>query len=157
MPVSTTLDHVTIVAEDFEASRAVYDALLGCLGVVSAVDFEDPEGDEDDSGTVAAVGYGDSEGRLLLWLVAGQRATTGAHLALAVSEPGLVQAAYDTARDAGIPVVQAPRDWESEQLHYYGTQFADPAGNRVEVLLRHPAGPEPRPENSERQRGNTSL
>ena len=72
MPVSTTLDHVTIVADDFEASRAVYDALLGCLGLVPSVEYEDPEGDEDDTGTVAAVGYSDAAGRLLLWLVAGR-------------------------------------------------------------------------------------
>jgi catechol 2,3-dioxygenase-like lactoylglutathione lyase family enzyme len=139
MPVSTTLDHVTIVAEDFEASRAVYDVLLSCLGLEPAVEYEDPEGDEDDTGTVAAVGYSDAGGRLLLWLVAGRAATTGAHLALAVTEPALVQKVHATARDAGIPVVQAPRDWESSQLHYYGTQLSDPAGNLIEVLLRHPA------------------
>jgi catechol 2,3-dioxygenase-like lactoylglutathione lyase family enzyme len=141
MPVSTTLDHVTIVAEDFQASRAVYDALLGCLGLAPTVDFEDPEGDSDDTGAVAAVGYSDAAGRLLLWLVAGPAATTGAHLALAVTEPALVRAVHATAREAGIPVVQAPRDWESDRLQYYGTQLSDPAGNRVEVLLRHPGRP----------------
>jgi catechol 2,3-dioxygenase-like lactoylglutathione lyase family enzyme len=141
MPVSTTLDHVTIVAEDFEASRAVYDVLLGCLGLEPSVEYEDPEGDEDDTGTVAAVGYSDPDGRLLLWLVAGRAATTSAHLALAVTEPALVQKVHAAACEAGIPVVQAPRDWESSQLHYYGTQLSDPAGNRVEVLLRHPGRP----------------
>jgi catechol 2,3-dioxygenase-like lactoylglutathione lyase family enzyme len=140
MPVNTTLDHVTIVAEDFGASRAVYDALLGCLGLAPTVDFSDPEGEAGDPGTVAAVGYGDPAGRPLLMLVAGAAgaATTGAHLALAVSDPALVRAVHATARDAGIPVVQAPRDWESDQLHYYGTQLADPAGNLVEVLLHQP-------------------
>ncbi|MDQ1738867.1 MAG: hypothetical protein QOE53_519 [Pseudonocardiales bacterium] len=141
MPISTTLDHVTIVAEDFQASRAVYDALLGCLGLAPTVDFEDPEGDSDDTGAVAAVGYSDATGRLLLWLVAGPAATTGAHLALAVTEPALVRTVHATAREAGIPVVQAPRDWESGRLRYYGTQLSDPAGNRVEVLLRHPGRP----------------
>jgi catechol 2,3-dioxygenase-like lactoylglutathione lyase family enzyme len=140
MPVSTTLDHVTIVAEDFGASRAVYDALLGCLGLTPTVDFSDPEQESDDPGTVAAVGYGDPAGRLLLMLVAGQAGTTGAHLALAVDDPAVVRAVHATAQDAGIPVVQAPRDWESDQLHYYGTQFRDPAGNLVEVLLRQAAG-----------------
>lgn len=143
MPVSTTLDHVTIVAEDFEASRAVYDALLGCLGLVPTVDFEDPEGDCDDTGTVAAVGYGSAGGQLVLWLVAGPAATGGAHLALAVTEPALVHQVHAVARDAGIPVVQAPRDWESDQLGYYGTQFADPAGNLIEVLLRNPGSARP--------------
>lgn len=138
MPVSTNLDHVTIVAKDFEASRAVYEALLGCLGLAPTVEYEDPEGDEDDTGTVAAVGYGPDGGRPVLWLVAGQVATTGMHVALAVTEPALVQAAHAAARDAGIPVLQAPRDWEADQLHYYGTQVTDPAGNRVEILLSPP-------------------
>lgn len=143
MPVSASLDHVTIVAADFEASRAVYDALLGCLGLAPAVDFEDPEGDEDDTGTVAAVGYASAGGRLLLWLVAGSRPTSGAHLALAVTDPALVRAAHTAAQAVGIPVVQAPRDWESDQLHYYGCQLADPAGNLVEVLLREPGPVQP--------------
>jgi len=143
MPISATLDHVTIVTEDFGASRAVYDALLGCLGLAATADFEDPEGDADDPGAVAAVGYGDTAGRLLLWLVAGPTATTGAHLALAVTEPGLVRTAHETACAAGIPVVQAPRSWEADQLRYYGTQLSDPAGNLIEVLLRQPAGIQP--------------
>jgi hypothetical protein len=33
-------------------------------------------------------------------------------------------------------VVQAPRNWESVQLGYFGVQFADPAGNVIEVVLR---------------------
>ena len=139
MPVSTTLDHVTIVAEDFEASRAVYDALLGCLGLTPTVDYQDPEGEDGDTGTVAAVGYGPAAGRPLLWLVAGTTtgtATTGAHLALAVSDPALVQAVHATARAGGIAVVQPPRDWESDRLRYYGTQLSDPAGNMIEVLVR---------------------
>jgi|GEM_PF-5014636 len=139
MPTSTTLDHVTIVAEDFGASRAVYDLLLGCLGLAPTQDYSDPEGEDGDPGTVAAIGYGDPDGRPLLMLVAGSTATSGAHLALAVGDPALVRAVHTTARDAGIPVVQAPRDWEADQLHYYGTQLRDPGGNVVEVLVRRPA------------------
>jgi len=104
--------------------------------LVPSGDFEDPEGDEDDTGTVAALGYGSPGGPLLLWLVAGPVPTSGAHLALAVTEPALVRAAHAAAREAGARVVQAPREWEADQLRYYGTQLADPGGNLVEVLLR---------------------
>src|SRR5438034_1357049 len=58
MPASTTLDHITIVSDDFEASRPVYDAVLGALGLAPRLDYEDPEADSDDTGTVAAIGYG---------------------------------------------------------------------------------------------------
>ena len=132
------LDHVTIVTDDFEASRALYDPLLAVLGLAASVEFEDPESDEDDTGTVAAIGYGAGD-RMLLWLVAGPTATSGAHLAFAVATPELVRGAHAAAQRAGARIVQEPRDWESSQLNYYGTQIADPGGNLVEIVLR-PAG-----------------
>ena len=136
MPFRTTLDHVTISTDDFEASRPVYEAVLGALGIVSSVDYDDPEGDSDDTGTVAAIGYSAPGGAPLLWLVASLVPTTGAHLALAVTEPDAVVAAYRAGVAAGARVVQQPRDWEADHLHYYGVQLADPAGNLIEVLLR---------------------
>ena len=136
MPVSAALDHVTIITDDFDASRPVYEAVLGALGVVSSVDYDDPEGDLDDTGTVAAIGFAAPGEPPLLWLVAGLVPTTGAHLALAVTDPDAVSAAFDAGRKAGARIVQPPRDWEADHLHYYGAQLADPAGNLVEVLLR---------------------
>jgi catechol 2,3-dioxygenase-like lactoylglutathione lyase family enzyme len=133
MPARTTLDHITIVTDDVEASRPVYDAVLGALGLGARFDYEDPEGDEDDAGTVAAVGYGEP---LLLWLVAGPIATSQAHVALGVAERKMVEDAHQAAIEIGARVIQAPRDWESAQLNYYGTQLADPAGNMIEVVYR---------------------
>jgi catechol 2,3-dioxygenase-like lactoylglutathione lyase family enzyme len=137
MPASTTLDHITIVTDDFEASRPVYDAVLGALGLAPKLDYEDPEGDEDDTGTVAALGYGEP---LLLWLVAGLTATAEAHVAFSVTDRTLVETAHQAAVQVGARVVQPPRDWESAQLNYYGTQLADPAGNIIEVMFRHERG-----------------
>jgi len=134
-----TLDHVTIVTEDFAASRAVYEPVLAALGLRPTVEYTDPEADSDDPGEVAAVGYGRPDGRPELWLVAGLAPTTGAHLALAAPDRAGVRAAHDSATAAGVRVVQPPRSWEEAQLHYYGTQFADPAGNVLEVLYRQPA------------------
>lgn len=136
MPVRTTLDHVTIVTDDFKASRPVYDAVLGALGLSSTVDYEDPEGEADDPDTVAALGYAHPDERPILWLAAGLQPTVGAHVALAVPDRELVTAAHRAGVAAGARVVQAPRDWESVQLGYFGVQFADPAGNVVEIVLR---------------------
>jgi catechol 2,3-dioxygenase-like lactoylglutathione lyase family enzyme len=133
---ATTLDHVTIVTDDFAASRSVYERLLAAAGLRAVVEYEDPEADEDDTGEVAAVGFGPPGERPLLWLVAGPAPTTGAHVAVAVAEREGVRRAFEQALATGIPVVQPPRDWEDAQLHYYGTQFADPAGNLIEVLYR---------------------
>jgi catechol 2,3-dioxygenase-like lactoylglutathione lyase family enzyme len=131
-----TLDHVTIVTDDFEASRSVYEPVLAAIGLQPVVSYEDPEGDEDDTGDVAAIGFGEPDGRPVLWLVAGLSPTTGAHVALAAAGRDAVEAAHAAALAAGLAVLQAPREWEDSQLNYYGAQFADRAGNRLEVLVR---------------------
>ncbi|CAN5397989.1 hypothetical protein BH10ACT8_BH10ACT8_12140 [soil metagenome] len=137
MPTSTTLDHVTIVTDDFEASRGVYDCLLGALGLHPDLDFDDPEADAADTGTVAAVGYCGPGGQVLMLLVSGEHGTGGAHFALATADRAVVDAVHTAALTDGISVVQPPREWESDQLGYYGAQFGDGAGNVVEVLYRH--------------------
>ncbi|HEU5270201.1 MAG TPA: VOC family protein [Jatrophihabitans sp.] len=134
MPAS--LDHVTVVTDDFEASRSVYEPVLAAIGLRASVEYTDPEADSGDTGEVAAAGFGPAEGRPLFWLVAGLSATSGSHLAFAAADRDAVRAAHRAAAGAGARVVQPPRDWEDAQLHYYGTQFADPAGNVIEVLYR---------------------
>jgi catechol 2,3-dioxygenase-like lactoylglutathione lyase family enzyme len=134
MPAS--LDHVTIVSDHFEASRSVYEPVLAAIGLQASTEYSDPEADSDDTGEVAAVGFGPPEGRAVLWLVAGAAPTTGAHLALSAADREVVRAAHRAAVAAGARVVQPPRDWEDAQLRYYGAQFADPAGNLIEVLCR---------------------
>lgn len=136
MPVSTTLDHITIVTDDFEASRPVYDAVLAAVGLLATVDYVDPEEDEDDTGTVAAIGYAPPGGDARVLLVSGPRATVGAHFALAVDERSVVERAVAAAQEAGARIVQAPRAWEADQLNYYGAQIADATGNVIEVLHR---------------------
>jgi len=130
------LDHVTIVTDDFEASRRIYDAVLGALGLTAHVEWADPEEDDDDPGTVAAVGYGSTTGRAEFWLVAGLAATSGAHIAFGVASADAVERAFEAARTAGAAVVQAPRTWEVEHLNYFGMQVKDPSGNLIEVLYR---------------------
>jgi catechol 2,3-dioxygenase-like lactoylglutathione lyase family enzyme len=136
MPISTTLDHVTIVTDAFEASRPVYDAVLGKLGLAPALDYDDPEGESGDTQTVAAVGYTTQTGAVRVLLVAGSTSTSGAHFALAVADRVMVERAAEAGAGAGGRVVQPPREWESAQLGYYGTQIADRAGNIIEVVYR---------------------
>jgi catechol 2,3-dioxygenase-like lactoylglutathione lyase family enzyme len=136
MAVSASLDHVTVVTDDFEASRNVYDPVLSALGLLASVEYTDPELEDGDPGTVAAAGYGPPDRPPLLWLVAGPRPTTGAHVALSVADRDGVLTAHRAASAAGVRVIQPPRDWEQSQLNYFGVQFADPAGNLIEVTCR---------------------
>jgi catechol 2,3-dioxygenase-like lactoylglutathione lyase family enzyme len=136
MPIRTTLDHVTIVTDDFGASRPVYDAVLTALGLIASVDYEDPEADEDDTDTVAAIGYATPAGELLVLLVSGLQPTRGAHWALAVGDRDVIEAAFRAGERAGARAVQAPREWEAAHLNYYGAQLADKAGNILEVVYK---------------------
>ncbi len=136
MRARTTLDHITVVADDFEASRSVYEPVLAAIGLRPHVEYSDPEGEDGDPGEVGAVGYAGADGRALLWLVAGPAGTRGAHLSLAVGDRDTVRAAHQAGLACGARIVQPPRAWEDAQLHYYGAQLADPAGNIVEVLFR---------------------
>jgi catechol 2,3-dioxygenase-like lactoylglutathione lyase family enzyme len=136
MPVRTTLDHVTIVTDDFEASRPVYDAVFTALGLTASVDYEDPEADEDDTDTVAAIGYATVAGELLILLVSGAQPTRGAHWALAVDDRAAVEAAFRAGERAGARAIQPPREWEAAHLNYYGAQLADQAGNMLEVVYK---------------------
>jgi len=139
MAVSASLDHVTVVTDDFEASRKVYDPVLSAIGLFASVEYQDPEVEDGDPGTVAAAGYGLPDRPPVLWLVAGPRPTTGAHVALVVAGRDGVLAAHAAAAAAGVQVIQSPRDWEQAQLNYFGAQFADRAGNVIEVTCR-PSG-----------------
>jgi len=131
-----TLDHVTISTDDFEASRSVYEPLLIAIGLQSSVEYSDPEFEEDDPGEVAAIGFGGLDQRPVLWLVAALVGTIGAHVAFTVDSRETVRAAHVAATEAGAEVIQPPREWEESQLDYYGAQFADPAGNVIEVVYR---------------------
>jgi catechol 2,3-dioxygenase-like lactoylglutathione lyase family enzyme len=137
MPISTTLDHISIVTDDFEASRPVYDAVLGAVGLSPVVDYVDPEAEDGDPGTVAAIGYGTGGMPPRVVLAAGLTPTTGAHFAVAVTDRALVGAAERAAGlVAGARVVQQARRWEERQLGYYGMQVADARDNIIEVLYR---------------------
>jgi catechol 2,3-dioxygenase-like lactoylglutathione lyase family enzyme len=136
MSAAPSLDHVTIVTGDFAATRPVYEAVLGALGLIPQVEYSDPEGEEGDAGEVAAVGYAFEATPAVLWLVAGFPPTTGAHIALRAAERAQVTAAYDAAAGTPARQHQAPRQWEDDQLHYFGAQVIDANANIIEVLYR---------------------
>jgi catechol 2,3-dioxygenase-like lactoylglutathione lyase family enzyme len=135
------LDHVTLVTDDFAASRELFDAVLGVLGWLVRLDYADPEAEEDDPGEVAAVGYGPAEDVAVLWLVSGTAPTRGGHVAVAAPELQLVHSAFNAGQAAGGRVVQAPREWELHQLGYFGAQLADHNSNVIEIVYRAPTAP----------------
>lgn len=131
-PSAIVLDHVTVTVADLVPSQAFYDAALTPLGLSSAVEYLDPE-DEDEVG-IEAVGYAGADGRVVLWLVAGAVPTTGLHLAFHAADDGLVRAMHDRAVAAGARVHSPPRRWQLYRPGRYSATVVDPAGNLIEAV-----------------------
>lgn len=129
----TLLDHVTVTvpAADFARRLAMYDAALGALGLAQVAELVDEE-DEDPAIEAAAWGQSDGVGRI--WLVVGDRPTTGLHIRLRADSRVQVEAFHTAAVRAGGTEHAAPRRWVLYRRGEFNAIVADPAGNLIEVV-----------------------
>lgn len=125
------LSHATICASDFAASLAFYDAALGALGLVRAAEFGD---EEEHQASVEAAGWGPADSAPLLWLVAADPATTGAHVSLRAGSRGEVEDFYLAGLGAGGLAHDAPRRWAIFRRGEFNAVVCDPDGNRIEAV-----------------------
>jgi len=125
------LDHVTLVATDFTASLAFYDAALAPLGLARAAEFGD---EEESDAAVEAAGWGPPDGAPLLWVVTGPAASRNAHLSLRASGRSAVEAFYAAALSAGGTAHDAPRRWAIFRRGEFNAVVRDPDGNTVEAV-----------------------
>jgi catechol 2,3-dioxygenase-like lactoylglutathione lyase family enzyme len=126
-----TLDHATIVASDFAASLAFYDAALGALGLVRAAEFGDEEEEDAD---VEAAGWGSAGGGVMLWVVSGAAATSRVHVAFRAASRGDVEAFFAAAVAAGGVPHDAPRRWAIFRRGEFNAVVADPDRNLIEAV-----------------------
>jgi catechol 2,3-dioxygenase-like lactoylglutathione lyase family enzyme len=125
------LDHVTLVASDFEASLAFYDAVFGALGLTRAAEFGD---EEETDAEVEAAGWGGDDGRPLVWVVAGAVPTHGVHVSVRAPSRTAVEAFYAAAVLAGGAGRDAPRRWPIYRKGEFNAVVLDPDGNAIEAL-----------------------
>ena len=125
-----TLDHVTVVAADLATSLVFYDEALSALGLVRAAEFGD---EEEADAQIEAVGWGAPGAAPLLWVVAGDVPTRGAHLSLSASARADVERFHSAALAAGGTSRAAPRRWAIYRRGEFSAVVADPDGNLVEV------------------------
>ena len=125
------LDHVTLSARDFELNVAFYDAALGALGWVRAVEIGDEEEDDAD---VEVVSWGPTESEPTIWLVAGAVSTQGVHVALAAANGAAVSAFHAAALAAGGTSHDAPRRWPIIRRGQFNAIVIDPNGNLIEAV-----------------------
>ena len=139
------IDHMSLPVAAFARSAAFYDAALGALGYVRAMEFEHP-GD----GSMS-IGYGPREfpcpagGRVdpALWIVgpAKEKAVApmpGFHVAVHAESRAAVDAFYAAALKAGGTDNGKP----GLRLHYHANYYAafviDPDGHHVEAVCHKP-------------------
>lgn len=122
------IDHLGIQVSDLAAARDWYDAVLAPLNAAVRMDFG------------AAIGYGPADGTPDFWL-SGATEPVGRenHIAFTTTDRNVVETVHDVARDRGIEVLHAPREWPEYHPGYYAVFLRDLDGNNVEVVCHVPA------------------
>ncbi len=126
-----SLEHVTLSTPDVAASAAFYDAALGALGLVRVHELVD---EEEDGAAVEAIAWDVDGGPGLVWLVVGERPTSGVHLQLRADSRAQVETFHAAAVRAGGREHGAPRRWPLYRRGEFSASVADPAGNVIEVV-----------------------
>jgi catechol 2,3-dioxygenase-like lactoylglutathione lyase family enzyme len=122
------IDHTGIGVANVAVSAAFYDAALGALDMVRAVQM--PEGKGTD-----AVGYGFDYP--IFWIDRFHPHSTRQHTAFAASSPAQVDAFYAAALRAGGEDNGAPGARKNQSTRtYYAAFVLDPDGNNIEVVFR---------------------
>jgi catechol 2,3-dioxygenase-like lactoylglutathione lyase family enzyme len=129
----TALDHVTLTvpAEVFEQRLAFYDGALGALGLVRIAELVD---EEEDDPAVEAAAWGLPDGVGIVWLVTGDRPTSGLHVRLRADSRGQVETFHATALRLGGTEHTAPRRWVLYRRGEFNAIVEDPAGNLLEAV-----------------------
>jgi hypothetical protein len=127
------LDHVTVTvaAPEFGARLTLYDAALGALGLVRVAELVD---EEEADAALEAVGWGTADGAGVIWLVVGERPTTGLHVRLRADSRSQVETFHAEAVRAGGVERAAPRRWALYRRGEFNAIVADSAGNLIEAV-----------------------
>jgi catechol 2,3-dioxygenase-like lactoylglutathione lyase family enzyme len=118
------LDHVIVGVDDYERSKAFYQATLAPLGYELVMEIGD-----------SACGLG-PKGKPDFWIA---RDYSGqVHVAFTAPERGTVDAFHVAAIAAGGTDNGGPGLREHYHLSYYGAVVLDPDGNNIEAVCHQP-------------------
>ncbi len=121
------LDHVSLQADDVDASVAFYLSVFVSLGFREAMRYSTPNG--------PVVGLAGVDGFPHFWL--GPATGPGrqeTHVAFAAPDRGAVDRVYAAATEAGAEILHAPRVWPEYHPSYYGVFIRDLDGNNIEAV-----------------------
>jgi catechol 2,3-dioxygenase-like lactoylglutathione lyase family enzyme len=129
------LDHVSLGVKDLERSRRFYDAVLGYLGLVRILDFEERGSD-----------YGAMAGQVgveftITREIDGAFSSRGMHLCFRAPNRQAVRAFHHAALAAGGTDDGRPGLRTQYHPDYYAAFVLDPDGHRIEAVCHAPAAP----------------
>ena len=121
------LDHLAIQCADVARSARFYDRVLGPLGGVRVMEYEE------------SVGFGIPP-RPDFWIgpLESGDGFRESHIAFLAPSRSAVQEFFDAAVDDGGEVLHAPRLWPEYHPNYFGAFVRDPDGNNVEAVCHSP-------------------
>lgn len=133
------LDHVIIAVRDLERSIAFYEQALKPLGIVHAADYDGEDGPE---GHPDLKGFG-CEGRMFLWLRAGDADARSAHIGFIAKSQAGVDDFYIAAMAAGAADNGEPSARLYYDPRYYAANVFDPDGYSLEAVYKSWQHPQP--------------
>jgi catechol 2,3-dioxygenase-like lactoylglutathione lyase family enzyme len=124
------LDHVGLEVSDYGRSKEFYSRTLEPLGLELLM--EPVEG---------AGGFGSPQDQKPFFWIAerGRPSVSGAHIAFAAADRGVVDAFHAAALAAGGTDNGGPGERPIYHQNYYGASILDPDGNNVEAVCHRPA------------------
>lgn len=119
------IDHIGMDVQDYETSKAFYQAALAPLGYQLVMEVQG----------WAAFGIG---GKPDFWIQGGKRAMPRLHIAFRSDTRSQVRAFYDAALKAGGKDNGPPGPRTIYHPHYYGAFVIDPEGHNIEAVCHKP-------------------
>lgn len=122
------IDHIGIIVNDFEKSKAFYTSALAPISYVLIMELPVSV-----TGTTDVAGYGE-QGKPDFWISRGKLEKSSTHVAFSVSNREMVDAFYKAALEAGGRDNGAPGLRPHYHPNYYGAFVLDPDGNNIEAV-----------------------
>ena len=122
------LDHIMINVQNYERSKAFYQAALAPLGYHLIMEAQG----------WAGFGVDDKPDCWGFWIQGGTSALPPIHLAFRSDSRAKVRAFYEAALKAGGIDNGPPGVRETYHSHYYGAFLFDPDGHNIEAVCHNP-------------------
>jgi catechol 2,3-dioxygenase-like lactoylglutathione lyase family enzyme len=131
------IDHLSIYARDFAASRSFYEAVFAPLGHSIQVEFGMEDDAEFPGRRVCAFG---SDEKATFWIIETRKQVSGRHIAFTATDHRSVNEFHRIALQCGGRDNGAPGFRPEYHSGYYASFVIDPDGNDIEAVCHQANG-----------------